>query len=169
MVDLKGDRITANIDIVVGKERIHIVSSLNQNDPIQARALVVNQSNIIASAGKIIGGRGIISGSDIIVNNGVVKANDILINSSQELKQDISTLTKEEAYSLIGKLEPIKFSFNNDPSKKQNIGFIAEQVPDIVADDDHSSIRYIEIISALTKVVKELKNEVDGLKEKINK
>jgi Chaperone of endosialidase len=98
-----------------------------------------------------------------------IKAEDviILINSSQELKQDISTLTKEEAYSLLEDLEPVKFSFKDDPSKKENIGFIAEDVPDIVSDKDHKQVRYMEIISALTKVVKELKNEVDELKEKI--
>ena len=101
-------------------------------------------------------------------SRGIIEATDVLINSSQELKQDISNLTKEEAYSVLENLEPVKFSFKNDSSKRDNIGFIAEDVPDIVSDDDHKSVRYMEIISALTKVVKELKNEVNELKEKIN-
>ena len=41
---------------------------------------------------------------NISAKNGVVKANDVLINSSQELKQDISPLTKEEASSLLDDL-----------------------------------------------------------------
>jgi Chaperone of endosialidase len=114
-----------------------------------------------------------LTANDILINgdiksNDTITASDLLITSSQELKQDVSTLTKEEAYSLLEDLEPVKFAFKNDPSKKKNIGFIAEQVPDIIADDDHKSVRYMEVISALTKVVKELKNEVDELKEKIN-
>jgi hypothetical protein len=95
-----------------------------------------------------------IGGGNIDVQ-GNVQAKDVIINSSQELKQDISNLTKEEAYSLLEDLEPVKFAFKNDPSKKDNIGFIAEHVPEILSANDHKSVRYMEIISALTKVVKE--------------
>ena len=38
-------------------------------------------------------------------------------------------------------MEPIKFAFKDDPAKKENIGFIAEDVPDIVSDKDHKSVR----------------------------
>ena len=60
-------------------------------------------------------------------------------------------------------LEVVKFGFKNDPAKRENIGFIAEQVPDIITDDDHKSVRYIEIISALTKVVKEQEKMTKGI------
>lgn len=52
-------------------------------------------------------------------SNGILQANDVLINSSQEFKQDISTLTKEEAYKLLEDLDPVKFSFKNDSSKEK--------------------------------------------------
>ena len=51
-------------------------------------------------------------------------------------------------------------------SKKENIGFIAEDVPDIVSSEDHKSVRYMEIISALTKVVKEQEKRIDGIEKK---
>ena len=38
--------------------------------------------------------------------------------------------------------------------KKEDIGFIAEDVIDIVPSKDHKQIRHIEIISVLTKIVK---------------
>ncbi len=98
-------------------------------------------------------------------SNGILQANDVLINSSQEFKQDISTLTKEEAYKLLEDLDPVKFSFKNDSSKRENIGFIAEDVPDIVSNEDHKGVRYLEIISALTKVVKEQEKRIMELEK----
>jgi Chaperone of endosialidase len=50
-----------------------------------------------------------------------------------------------QAYSLLNELKPVKFAFKDDSSKKENIGFIAEDVIDIVPSKDHTQIRYIEI------------------------
>jgi hypothetical protein len=33
-----------------------------------------------------------------------------------------------QAYSLLNELKPVKFAFKDDSSKKENIGFIAEDV-----------------------------------------
>ena len=118
--------------------------------------------DIVAKEGNIHANRG-----NIYANQGFLQTKDVLIISSQELKQDISNLTKDEAYSLLYNLEPVKFAFKNDPSKKENIGFIAEDVPDIVSDKDHKSVRYMEIISALTKVVKEQQKDIKKLEEKL--
>jgi predicted acyltransferase (DUF342 family) len=92
--------------------------------------------------------RGIIRGTEINGNildvrgdlrvTGNISSNDVTLNSSQEIKQDISSLTKEDAYSLIDKLEPVKFVFKDDALKRENIGFVAEQVPDIVASGDRT-------------------------------
>jgi Chaperone of endosialidase len=101
------------------------------------------------------------------VGKGEITATDVLINSSQELKQDISTLTKEDAYKLMEDLEPIKFAFKDDPSKRKNVGFVAEEVPDIIASEDHKQVRYMEIISVLTKVVKEQQKEIENIKKQI--
>ena len=95
----------------------------------------------------------------------IVTASDVLINSSKELKQDIIQLSTEEAYNLIEDLEPVKFAFKDDATKKENIGFIAEDVPDIISSDDHKSVRYLEIISALTKVVKEQEKRIMELEK----
>jgi Chaperone of endosialidase len=127
------------------------------------------KGNINADFGHIVASKGHIHANEgnIYANQGFIQAKDILINSSQELKQDISTLSKEEAYNLINELEPVKFAFKNDSSKRENIGFIAEDVPDIVSDEDHKSVRYMEIISALTKIVKEQEERIQELENKI--
>jgi hypothetical protein len=149
-----------------GEKSLNIAAqsiSLDTEDPVIIKKHLGVQSHITATLniftknGTIWTERGNISASTGTVKGKIGKFNDVLINSSRQLKQDISQLSKEEAYNLIEDLEPVKFSFKDDPSKKENIGFIAEQVPDIVSDKDHKSVRYMEIISALTKVVKEQK------------
>ena len=45
---------------------------------------------------------------------------------------------------------------------------IAENVPDIVSNNDHKTVRYMEIISALTKVVKEQEKKIEELESKIS-
>jgi len=76
----------------------------------------------------------------------------------------------------IGKKTTIlkRFDFAKDEEKirhvqtqEENIGFIAEQVPDIISSDDHKQVRYMEIISALTKVVKEQGKRIEELERKI--
>jgi len=104
---------------------------------------------------------------DIKIHAGNLTAQDVLISSSQELKQDISPLSLDESQIILEDLEPVKFAFKNDPSKRENIGFIAEEVPDVIASKDHKQVRYMEIISALTKVVKEQQKEIENLKEHI--
>jgi hypothetical protein len=74
-----------------------------------------------------------------------------------------------QAYSILNEVKPAKFAFKDDSSKKENIGFIAEDVPDIVSSEDHKQVRYMEIISALTtKVVKEQQKEINESKGKFN-
>ena len=51
--------------------------------------------------------------------------------------------------------------------KKEDIGFIAEDVIDIVPSKDHKQIRHIEIISVLTKIVKEQDKKIRELERKI--
>ena len=72
-----------------------------------------------------------------------------------------------QAYSILNELKTVKFAFKDDSSKKENIGFIAEDVPDIVSSKDHKQIRYIEIISVLTKIVKEQDKKIRELERKI--
>jgi Chaperone of endosialidase len=158
-----------NITTITGSRIKHNKQLLfQQRSPGNSNKLEVYVDGNLGAASFLYCNKNIASlEGDITALKGVIQANDVLINSSQELKQDISTLTKEEAYEVIKNLEPMKFFFKDDPSKKQNIGFIAEQVPDIVSSEDHKQVRYMEIISALTKVVKEQQKELDKLKQEI--
>ena len=50
-----------------------------------------------------------------------------------------------------------------DPKNKK-IGFIAEDVPDLVATEDRKGLSALQIVSALTKVVQSQQKEIQQLK-----
>jgi hypothetical protein len=92
--------------------------------------------------------------------------------SSREYKDNIEALSTEEALKAIKELNPVKYSYKIDTSEKR-VGFIAEEVPELLSTKDRKGLSPMDIVAVLTKVVqehekmvKELKGENDGLKAK---
>lgn len=75
--------------------------------------------------------------------------------STRTIKDNISDLTLPEALEILKGLNPAKFSYKADETQKPHAGFIAETVPDMIANADHTMISEMDIIAVLTKVVKE--------------
>jgi endosialidase-like protein len=88
--------------------------------------------------------------------------------SSRALKQDIKELTAEEARDAFQKLDPVKYAYKVDPSEK-HVGFIAEDVPDLVAMKDHKSLSPLDFVAVLTKVVQEQQKTIDDLTSRLQK
>ena len=74
--------------------------------------------------------------------------------SSREYKQDIKSLTTDDAFRALEGLEPVTFAYKSDESET-HAGFIAEDVPDLVATKDRKGISSIDVVAVLTKVLKE--------------
>ena len=85
--------------------------------------------------------------------------------SSREYKDNIEALTTEEAFGTLKELNPVKFAYKKDMTEK-HVGFIAEEVPDLVSMKDRKGLSPMDIVAVLTKVVQELKAENEGLKVK---
>jgi hypothetical protein len=85
--------------------------------------------------------------------------------SSREYKDNIEALATEEALETLKELNPVKFAYKVDGTEK-HVGFIAEEVPDLVATKDRKGLSPMDIVAVLTKVVQELKAENEGLKGK---
>jgi hypothetical protein len=88
-------------------------------------------------------------------------------SSSRDYKEDIRDLTANEAVSALNQLQPVKFRFKEQT--EENLGFIAEDVPDLVAVEDRQSVAPMDIIALLTKVVKEQQKTIAKLEEKVAK
>jgi hypothetical protein len=75
--------------------------------------------------------------------------------SSREYKENIQNISAAEAFKAIEGLQPVKYNFKRDASKDPKVGFVAEEVPDLVATKDRKNLSPLEIVAVLTKVVQE--------------
>ena len=86
--------------------------------------------------------------------------------SSRDFKKDVVSLDATEALTAIRKLDPVKFQYKSEPGE-QYLGFIAEDVPELVARNDHKSLSPMDIVAVLTKVVQEQQKTIDELTAKM--
>jgi len=83
--------------------------------------------------------------------------------SSRALKDNIRTLKLKDAESALAKLEPVRYVYKNSRNEEY-VGFIAEDVPDLVATNDRKSLAAMDIVAVLTKVVQDQRKMLAALK-----
>ncbi|RPJ06615.1 MAG: tail fiber domain-containing protein, partial [Deltaproteobacteria bacterium] len=86
--------------------------------------------------------------------------------SSRDFKEDIEALSAEEALDAVKRLHPVKFAYKTDPTEK-HVGFIAEDVPDLVATKDRKGLSPLDIVAVLTKVIQERQKTISMLSKKM--
>ena len=91
---------------------------------------------------------------------------DWISGSSREYKQNIQDLTADEAMVTLKDLNPVKFNYKKSPDQ-ENLGFIAEDVPDLVATKDRKGMSSMDVVAVLTKVVQEQQRAISELREKV--
>jgi hypothetical protein len=75
-------------------------------------------------------------------------------------------LTFEEAHEALAQLQPVEFNYKNDQQEKY-VGFIAEDVPALVASGDRQSLSTMDIVAVLTKVVQEQQKQIAELEARL--
>ncbi|MEM7147290.1 MAG: tail fiber domain-containing protein [Verrucomicrobiota bacterium] len=78
-------------------------------------------------------------------------AQDFQIGSSRTRKEEIRELELAEARAALEELDPVQFRYKNDPETQ--LGFIAEDVPDLVATQERRSLAPMGFVAVITKVV----------------
>jgi hypothetical protein len=86
--------------------------------------------------------------------------------SSRQLKENIKTLTSEEAINTLNELNPVKYNYKVD-KEEGYVGFIAEDVPGLVAVKDRKGLVTMDVVAVLTKVVQEQQSAISDLNKKI--
>ena len=86
--------------------------------------------------------------------------------SSREYKDDIETLSTQEALNALKGLNPVKFVYKTDRTE-QHVGFIAEDVPGLVATKDRKGLSSMDIVTVLTKVVQEQQQTISALQKEL--
>ncbi len=85
-----------------------------------------------------------------VIVNGVLQQ-----SSSRSLKENIGALSSQEAIATLAALNPVKFNYKADSLHEQHLGFVAEDVPELVASLDRETLSSMNIVAILTKVLQE--------------
>lgn len=86
--------------------------------------------------------------------------------SSRDYKQDIKDLSVEEAVKAFEELKPVKFKYKLNTEEDQ-LGFIAEDVPELVATNDRKGMSPMDVVAVLTKVLQEQQKTITDLSKRI--
>jgi len=87
--------------------------------------------------------------------------------SSRDYKEDIEALNSEDALKALGELKPVRYAFKTDRAEK-HVGFVAEEVPELVSMKDRKGLSPMDIVAVLTKVVQEQQKIISFLREELN-
>jgi hypothetical protein len=102
-----------------------------------------------------------------MVNGATCTAGGVWMNaSSRELKEKIEGLSAEEAEGALAELSPVKYAYKAD-KEERHVGFIAEDVPALVASKDRKTVSPMDVVGVLTKVVQEQQKTIIELKERM--
>lgn len=74
--------------------------------------------------------------------------------SSRDLKENIESLSAARAILAFNELQPVIFNYRTNKTER-HVGFIAEDVPAIVASNDRKGLSPMDVVAVLTKVVQE--------------
>ena len=102
----------------------------------------------------------------LYVAGNIYATGTITQGSSRELKESISDLTFDEALETLEQLQPTKYYFKADNSD-QNLGFVAEDVPELVASKNRKGLNPMDIVAVLTKVVQKQQKMLEEQQETI--
>jgi hypothetical protein len=84
--------------------------------------------------------------------------------SSIALKENISALNPDEAATTLQALNPVKYNYKAEKDES-HVGFIAEEVPELVAMKDRKSLSPMDIVAVLTKVKQDQQKQLQEQKQ----
>jgi len=118
---------------------------------------------------KVYNDTGAVSGTKVYVGNGASCVNGVWVNkSSRASKENIVTLNTKDALDTLEKLKPVVYNYKTDKSEKY-VGFIAEDVPELVAINSRDGLSSMDMVAVLTKVVQEQNRMMKEQSERISK
>lgn len=86
--------------------------------------------------------------------------------SSRDLKENIVDFSDSEAEAALEELQPVQYNYKHQQDETR-LGFIAEDVPEIVAHGDRKAVSSMDFIALLTKIVKKQQKTIDKLNKRV--
>ena len=88
-------------------------------------------------------------------------------SSSRDKKENIESLPADAAMSALMAMEPVMFNYKNERNEDY-VGFIAEDVPDLVAVGKRDALSTMDIVAVLTRVVQEQQIKIKELEARLD-
>lgn len=89
-------------------------------------------------------------------------------DSVHQDKKNIVELSTEEALAALANLEPVTFNYKQEDQQRY-VGFVAENVPDLVASSESDGLKPLEIVAVLTRVVQLQQQKISELESRLEK
>ncbi len=151
-----------------GRGAFVAVSGEEHATPGELRLAAGNSGNVVITNGNLGIGR-TDPAHPIHMNSGAhVTSGGVWTNaSSREYKENIKTLSLKNAINTLNELNPVTFNYKIDKSENY-VGFVAEDVPELVSTQDRKGLSPMDITAVLTKVVKEQQEMLNAQQEIIS-
>ena len=89
------------------------------------------------------------------------------LSSSRELKENIDVLSSDEALAALQDLRPVKYNYKTN-KRETVVGFVAEEVPELVATNSRKTLNPMDIVATLTRVVQEQQKTIAELNRRLD-
>jgi hypothetical protein len=178
-------RITSGGDVNIGvtgtaTPRVSIIGNVGSDTAANAPALIISNSQTsgtrqwaiqLDSSNQL---RTFYFNGSSWVTNGYQTTGGTWTNSDERRKENISLLSY--GLSEVLKLTPKKFNFKIDEYKKPYMGFIAQDIVDIIpesvqsyidGEEQYYAMNYDNLVPILVKAIQELSAQIEELKAKL--
>lgn len=91
----------------------------------------------------------------------------VIDGSSRAFKSNISNLSSSEAMEAIMALQPVTYHYKAEKEQDLHVGFIAEDVPELLSIPSRQGISSMDVTAALTKVVQEQQKMIETLQQEL--
>lgn len=146
-----------------------VIGSTSENEPRQPLGLVAGDTEMMTldpQTGKV--GIGTTSpAQQLHVVGNILATGSIAPGCSRALKQDIADLEPEAALDAALALKPVTFRYRADAAAEEHVGFIAEDVPDLLATADRKGVDPMDVVAVLTSVVQQQQAQIDALRTEL--
>ena len=139
----------------------------NAVNPVVIVPSVKNVNSLVIKNGNI--GLGITNPTSplVLASGAKCSAGGVWTNaSSRKLKDNIEALPLEKALDVVQSLEPVTYTYKAEPHETQ-VGFIAEDVPELVATQTRTELSPMDIVGVLTKVVQDQQSRLDAQEQQM--
>lgn len=155
-------------DIVANANNFYVRDVNHESNPFIILPAAPTNSLVIDASGRI--GLGVAAPSyQIHHSSGARLDAGVWVDaSSRKVKQDIHDLDRDAAFDALRRLQPVTFAYKSKPTDT-HVGFIAEDVPELVARPDRTGLAPMDIVAVLTKVVQEQQKTITDLRTRLER